>query len=198
MIQIHTDGSCLGNPGSGGWAAVIIDGNRREEIFGGEHHTTNNRMELTAAIRALEKISAGSRVELFTDSSYLKNAFTNGWLVKWKRNGWRTSTRSPVLNRDLWLQLDDLILTRNVKFNWVKGHAGNRFNERCDTLARTTAEKFRRDVKISEPTSESKATVRISEPKSKPKVAVKISEPKSKPEADVRNSRPIQLSLFDL
>ena len=125
MIKIHTDGSCLGNPGAGGWAAVIIDeNNHRKEIFGGEEHTTNNRMELTAAIRALEKISSGARVELFTDSSYLKNAFTNGWLAKWKRNGWKTSTKSPVLNQDLWQALDELISTRAVKFNWVKGHAG--------------------------------------------------------------------------
>ena len=136
MIKIYTDGSCLGNPGAGGWAAVIVDEkNHREEIFGGEEHTTNNRMELTAAIRALEKISAGAKVELFTDSNYLKNAFTNGW---------KTATKSPVLNKDLWQELDELISTRVVKFNWAKGHAGNFFNERCDTLARSTAEKFQR------------------------------------------------------
>ena len=140
MIKIYTDGSCLGNPGAGGWAAIIVDEkNRREEIFGGEEYTTNNRMELTAAIRALEKISAGANVEIFTDSSYMKNAFSNGWLAKWKRNG-RNNGR--VLNRDLWLELDRLVENRAVKFNWVKGHAGNSFNERCDELARTTAEKF--------------------------------------------------------
>ena len=145
MIKIYTDGSCLGNPGAGGWAAVIVDEqNRHEELCGGEEHTTNNRMELTAAIRALEKISAGKQVELFTDSSYLKNAFTKGWLAKWKRNGWKTATGGNVLNQDLWLELDRLIATRTVKFNWVKGHAGNSLNERCDVLARTTAEKFRR------------------------------------------------------
>ena len=126
MIQIHTDGSCLGNPGAGGWAAVIVyENNQREEIFGGEEYTTNNRMELTAAIMALKKISAGERVELFTDSSYLKNAFTNGWLANWKHNGWKTANKNPVLNQDLWLELDKLIATRDVKFNWVKGHAGN-------------------------------------------------------------------------
>ncbi len=149
MIKIYTDGSCLGNPGAGGWAAVIVDEqNHREEIYGGEEHTTNNRMELTAAIRALEKISADKQVELFTDSSYLKNAFTNGWLAKWKRNGWRTATGGHVLNKDLWQKLDELISTRAVKFNWVKGHAGNFFNERCDKLARMTAEKFQRQQKI--------------------------------------------------
>lgn len=178
MIQIHTDGSCLGNPGAGGWAAVIVDEqNKRKEIFGGAEHTTNNRMELTAAIRALEKISEGGRVELFTDSSYLKNAFTNGWLDNWKRNGWRTSTKGNVLNQDLWRELDELISTRAVKFNWVKGHAGNVFNERCDELARTTAAKFQRgELKDSPP----------------PK---KFSPPKisSLP----RKGKSVQLSLFD-
>ena len=178
MIQIHTDGSCLGNPGAGGWAAVIVDehGNR-EELFGGEVQTTNNRMELTAAIRALEKIPAGTSVELFTDSSYLKNAFTNGWLAKWKRNGWKTSTGGKVLNQDLWLALDELISSRAVNFNWVKGHAGNYFNERCDMLARTTAEKFQRgDFKVTSPPR------RIEPPK--------IS-------STPRSSKPVQLSLFD-
>ncbi len=179
MIKIHTDGSCLGNPGAGGWAAVIVDDqNRREEIFGGAEHTTNNRMELTAAICALKKISDGEHVELFTDSSYLKNAFTNGWLVKWKRNGWLTSTRNPVLNQDLWQELDELISTRAVKFNWVKGHAGNYFNERCDTLARTTAEKFRRGQFKSAPPQ-------------------KISSPPRVPKSTKTFRRPIQLSLFD-
>ena len=147
MVRIYTDGSCLGNPGAGGWAAVLVDElNHREEIFGGAEHTTNNRMELTAAIRALEKFSVGASVELFTDSNYLKNAFTNGWLVKWKANGWKTATKSPVLNQDLWQELDALIATRTVKFNWVKGHAGNYFNERCDELAHSTAQKFQRGV----------------------------------------------------
>ena len=178
MIQIHTDGSCLGNPGAGGWAAVIVyENNQREEIFGGEEHTTNNRMELTAAIRALEKIPAGERVELYTDSSYLKNAFTNGWLAKWKSNGWKTATKNPVLNQDLWLELDKLIATRAVKFNWVKGHAGNFFNERCDILARTTAEKFQRGV-LKNPPKPKKLPTRFQ------------TSPKS--------SKPVQLSLFDL
>ena len=177
MIQIHTDGSCLGNPGAGGWAAVIVDErNRREEIFGGAEHTTNNRMELTAAIRALEKISAGASVELFTDSNYLKNAFTNGWLAKWKHNGWN---QGRVLNQDLWQELDELVSTRVVKFNWVKGHAGDYFNERCDILARTTAAKFQRgELKDSPP----------------PK---KFSAPPKIPTTPTRNGKPVQLSLFD-
>ena len=174
-FKIYTDGSCLGNPGAGGWAAVIVDEkNHREEIFGGEEHTTNNRMELTAAICALKKISADDSAELFTDSSYLKNAFTNGWLAKWKSNGWKTSTKSPVLNKDLWLELDELISTRAVKFNWVKGHAGNFFNERCDELARTTAEKFQRGILKDPP----------------PKPAPRFDQPKN-------SSKPVQLSLFD-
>ncbi len=180
MFKVHTDGSCLGNPGAGGWAAIIIDErNQREEIFGGEAHTTNNRMELTAAIRALEKISAGAVVELFTDSSYLKNAFTNGWLVKWKRNGWKTASKSPVLNQDLWRALDELISARTVTFNWVKGHAGDFFNERCDLLARTTAEKFQRgELKNSPPPPKSSTPQEIST-------------------TQENFSKPVQLSLFD-
>ena len=176
MIRIYTDGSCLGNPGAGGWAAVIVDEqNHREEIFGGEEHTTNNRMELTAAIRALEKISSGNSVELFTDSSYLKNAFTKGWLVKWKSNGWNNG---HVLNQDLWQELDRLVSNHDVKFNWVKGHAGNYFNERCDLLARTTAKKFQRVVFRSSPSP-------------------KISRPTKVPKLAKNFSKPVQLNLFD-
>ena len=149
MIKIYTDGSCLGNPGAGGWAAVIVDD---EEICGGAEHTTNNRMELTAAIRALEKISPEVRAELFTDSSYLKNAITQGWLASWKRKGWRDGN-GERLNKDLWIELDNLLATRAVNFNWVKGHAGNFYNERCDTLARTTAEKFQRGILKDSPPS---------------------------------------------
>ena len=151
-FKIYTDGSCLGNPGAGGYAAVIIDDqNNRVEIVGGERETTNNRMELMAAIAALKKISADDYVELFTDSSYLKNAFTKGWLANWKYNGWRTANGTPVLNIDLWKKLDALISNRNVKFNWVKGHAGNSLNERCDKLARTEATKQKNlPAKISE------------------------------------------------
>lgn len=141
-FKIYTDGSCLGNPGAGGYAAIIIDENgNKQELYGGEPETTNNRMELMAAIVALKKVSAEDFIELFTDSSYLKNAFTQGWLANWKCNGWKTSNKKPVLNIDLWKKLDALILNRNIKFNWVKGHAGNIFNERCDKLARAEAER---------------------------------------------------------
>ena len=203
MIKIYTDGSCLGNPGAGGWAAVLVDEKSREEIFGGEEHTTNNRMELTAAIRALEKISVGTTVELFTDSSYLKNAFTNGWLVKWKRNGWKTAKKSPVLNQDLWMALDELISTRAVKFNWVKGHAGNFFNERCDVLARSTAEKFQRgQFKNPPPQKISPTLKKISPPSQKISKPIKNSPPQkiSKPQkksTPIKNLPRGQLSLFD-
>jgi len=143
--KVYTDGSCLGNPGAGGYAAIIIDASGgTQEIFGGEKFTTNNRMELKAAITALSKIPFGSYVELFTDSQYLKNAFTQNWLVNWKRRGWKSSGGGAVKNQDLWHELDELISARNVNFNWVKGHAGNSYNERCDKLARDTAEKFQK------------------------------------------------------
>ncbi len=141
-FKIYTDGSCLGNPGAGGYAAIIIDSQGEKlELYGGERKTTNNRMELMAAIIALKKVSADDFIELFTDSSYLKNAFTQGWLENWKKNGWQTANKKPVLNIDLWKKLDTLISNRSVKFNWVKGHAGNKFNERCDKLARAEAER---------------------------------------------------------
>ena len=201
MIQIHTDGSCLGNPGAGGWAAIIVDEqNQREEIFGGAVHTTNNRMELTAAIRALEKIPVGTRVELFTDSSYLKNAFTNGWLVKWKRNGWNNGR---VLNQDLWRELDKLVSSRNVQFNWVKGHAGNFYNERCDTLARTTAEKFQRGEEIFTPPQKISEPFVLTSPEKIRRDEFKDSEPPAV-DTPIKNSNPqkksvryVQLSLFD-
>lgn len=143
-IKIYTDGSCIGNPGAGGYAAIILyEDGRREEISDGESFTTNNRMELMAAIVALRKISADDSVELFTDSSYLKNAFTQNWLDEWKRRGWKASKKGAVKNQDLWTELDSLISNLNVKFHWVKGHAGNSLNERCDKLARMTAEKFK-------------------------------------------------------
>lgn len=143
---IYTDGSCLKNPGAGGWAAVIIDKTSGEvtEIHGGEKSTTNNRMEMTAAIASLSLIDEQSEVEIFTDSQYLKKAFTERWLVSWKRNGWQTSSKTPVKNSDLWKTLDALVSNRRVKFNWVRGHAGDQFNERCDVLARDEASRFQK------------------------------------------------------
>lgn len=143
---VYTDGSCLGNPGAGGWAAVVIDRETGEvaEISGGAPNTTNNRMELTAAIAALNALKIGASIELFTDSQYLRNAFEKGWLRNWKLRGWQTASKTPVLNKDLWLALDDLMSSREVKFNWVRGHVGDHFNERCDQLARAQAKKFKR------------------------------------------------------
>ena len=142
---IHTDGSCLRNPGgAGGWAAVIETAatGAVEEKSGGDPETTNNRMELTAALMALTAVPEGARVALYTDSQYLKNAFTKFWLPAWKKRGWKKADGEPVLNQDLWVQLDAAFAARQVQFHWVKGHAGNPRNERCDALARAEAEKF--------------------------------------------------------
>ena len=142
---IHTDGSCLRNPGgAGGWAAVIetTATGAVEEKSGGDPETTNNRMELTAALMALSAVPEGARVALYTDSQYLKNAFTKFWLPAWKKRGWKKADGEPVLNQDLWVQLDAAFAARQVQFHWVKGHAGNPRNERCDALARAEAEKF--------------------------------------------------------
>ena len=142
---IHTDGSCLRNPGgAGGWAAVIetTATGTVEEKSGGDPETTNNRMELTAALMALSAVPEGARVALHTDSQYLKNAFTKFWLPAWKKRGWKKADGEPVLNQDLWVQLDAAFAARQVQFHWVKGHAGNPRNERCDALARAEAERF--------------------------------------------------------
>ena len=142
---IYTDGSCLRNPdGPGGWACVITEQATGEvrELSGGEPATTNNRMELTAAIKALAGLPAGSRVALYTDSQYMKNGFTKHWLSGWKRNGWKTAKGTPVLNQDLWRALDEAFRQHQVEFHWVKGHVGVKANERCDELARRAALSF--------------------------------------------------------
>ena len=144
---IHTDGSCLRNPGgAGGWAAVIetVATGAVREYSGGDPETTNNRMELTAALEAMNAVPAGARIALYTDSQYLKNAFTKFWLPAWKKRGWKKADGEPVLNQDLWMPLDAAFAARRVQFHWVKGHAGNPRNERCDELARSEAEKHTR------------------------------------------------------
>ena len=133
-IVIHSDGACHGNPGPGGWAAVLVCGPQRREISGGVPATTNNRMELLAAIEALSALNQPCAVEFHTDSNYLRDGITK-WLHGWKRNGWRTKTRQPVKNEDLWRGLDAAVKRHQVKWNWVKGHAGDAGNERCDELA---------------------------------------------------------------
>ncbi|MDR2726470.1 MAG: ribonuclease HI [Deltaproteobacteria bacterium] len=138
-VTIHTDGSCLGNPGPGGWGCVLRFGEHVRELSGGYSHTTNNRMELAAAIFALETLKEACRVDLFTDSQYLRNAVAQRWLDTWKGNGWKTAAKKPVKNRDLWERLDRQLQTHQVPFHWVKGHAGHNDNERCDILAKTQA-----------------------------------------------------------
>lgn len=144
---IYTDGSCLRNPdGPGGWAAVVLDADMTKitELHGGDPSTTNNRMELTAAIGAMSYAAPGAVVDLYTDSQYLKNAFTKNWLAGWKRKGWVTASREPVKNQDLWRELDALYSARKIRFHWVKGHVGVEHNERCDVLARSEAMKYLR------------------------------------------------------
>jgi ribonuclease HI len=135
VVEIYTDGACSGNPGPGGWGAVLRLGDQVKELYGGEAgSTTNNRMELMAAIQALESLTRPSTVRLHTDSVYLRNGITS-WLPNWKRNGWRTSDRKPVKNADLWQRLDRAAARHDVHWLWVKGHAGNSGNERADALA---------------------------------------------------------------
>lgn len=135
-VIIYTDGGASPNPGLGGWAAILHspEYNKTRELYGAEPATTNNRMELTAAIKALEALKRPCDVDLHTDSSYLQNAFVKHWLTSWKRKGWRTSTGSDVLNRDLWERLLELTKIHNVKWHWVKGHAFDERNNRCDAL----------------------------------------------------------------
>jgi ribonuclease HI len=134
-VEIYTDGACSGNPGPGGWGAVLTYGGHTRELRGGEAApTTNNRMELMAAIQALESLTRRSTVRLHTDSSYLRNGVTT-WLTTWKRNGWKTASRQPVKNEDLWRRLDDAAGRHDIQWLWVKGHAGDPGNERADALA---------------------------------------------------------------
>jgi len=134
-IAIWTDGACSGNPGPGGWGAVLIAGEHEKDLKGGEADTTNNRMELTAAIEALDALKRPSVVDLHTDSQYVKGGIT-GWIHGWKRNGWKTADKKPVKNVDLWQRLDTALQRHKVTWHWVKGHAGNEANERADQLAR--------------------------------------------------------------
>ena len=133
--KIYTDGACSGNPGPGGWGAVIFDqDNKQKNISGSEKNTTNNRMELLAAIMSLKKIKTNSEVVIFTDSTYVKNGITE-WMKNWKKNGWKNSNKKPVKNKDLWVKLDKLCEANNVSWKWVKGHSTNEFNNLADELA---------------------------------------------------------------
>ena len=136
MITIYTDGACSGNPGVGGWGVVIIEDNKNETFLnGGENHTTNNKMELTAAIQALKTFEKESTITLITDSKYVKDGIQS-WIQNWKKNGWKTAAKKPVKNKELWIELDELIARHNITWKWVKGHAGNTHNEKADYLAR--------------------------------------------------------------
>ena len=138
QVTIYTDGACSGNPGPGGWGAVLVSGTQRKEISGGDPSTTNNRMELVAAIEALRALREPTTVELYTDSTYVKKGITE-WIGSWKQNGWKRRSGKrwlPVKNDDLWKALDDLAAKHDIEFRWVKGHAGHPDNERCDELAR--------------------------------------------------------------
>ena len=142
-VDIYTDGACKGNPGAGGWSAILVFGGKEKELFGGERVTTNNRMELTAAIEGLKALKEPCKVNLYSDSQYLVNAINKGWLENWKKKGWRKADKSVVLNDDLWKALDELLCTHDVEFIWVRGHDGHVYNERCDELASGYAESLR-------------------------------------------------------
>jgi len=141
-VEIHTDGACLGNPGPGGWAALLRHAGRERELAGGEGQTTNNRMELLAAIMALEALKEPCSVELSTDSQYVQKGIGE-WLPNWVRRGWKTAAGAPVKNQDLWQRLHAAAAPHRMQWKWVKGHAGHPENERVDRLARAEAEKFR-------------------------------------------------------
>jgi ribonuclease HI len=141
-VVIHTDGACSGNPGPGGWGAILSCDGHEKELKGGELNTTNNRMELMAAISALEALTKDSEVDLHTDSQYLRNGI-NAWIHNWKRNGWRTADRQPVKNADLWRRLDAALARHHLRWHWIKGHAGHGMNERADQLARDAIAELR-------------------------------------------------------
>ena len=142
-VQIFTDGACSGNPGPGGWGAIIRYGKREKELTGGEALTTNNRMELMAAISALEALTRSCSVDLYTDSNYLRDGITK-WIHTWRRNGWRTSDKKPVKNAELWQRLDRALGKHRIQWHWVRGHAGHAENERADALAREGMAPFKK------------------------------------------------------
>uniref|UniRef100_A0A7C4AHC2 Ribonuclease H n=1 Tax=Fundidesulfovibrio putealis TaxID=270496 RepID=A0A7C4AHC2_9BACT len=139
-VLIHTDGACLGNPGPGGYGAILHFNGVEKELSKGYKLTTNNRMEMLAVIAALESLTRPCEVRVVTDSMYVRDAIEKRWLYNWKRNGWKTAAKTPVKNRDLWMRMDGLLALHKVKFEWVRGHAGHPENVRCDVLARTAAQ----------------------------------------------------------
>ncbi len=137
-VQLITDGSCIGNPGPGGWACILRYGDKRREMFGSEPQTTNNRMELQAAVEGLKALKQPCSVEIITDSNYVKDGITK-WIHNWKMNGWRTAGKKPVVNQDLWHELDEQVSRHKVEWQWTKGHASHADNNRCDELAQAAA-----------------------------------------------------------
>ena len=140
-VDIYTDGACSGNPGPGGWGVLIEIDNENIELSGGDRETTNNRMELMAAIKALEEIDKDYEITLYTDSNYVKEGITS-WISNWKKNNWKTASKKDVKNKELWMRLDEAIKDKNISWVWVKGHAGNAGNEQADYLARSALEKL--------------------------------------------------------
>lgn len=142
-VEIYTDGACRGNPGNGGWGAILVYAGIEKELSGGEAETTNNRMELMAAIAAMEALKEPCEITLTSDSKYLTDAINKGWLNSWKSRNWKKADKSPVLNVELWQRIDSLINVHKVTFVWVQGHAGHPYNERCDALATAFADSFK-------------------------------------------------------
>ncbi len=145
-VEIYTDGACRNNPGRGGWGAILVYGGREKQLSGGEMETTNNRMELSAVIAALSALREPCKVTLTTDSQYVVNAIEKGWLESWRKNNWKKSDKTKVLNVDLWERLVGLLEEHEVEFVWVKGHNGHPYNERCDELATAFADRFSDNV----------------------------------------------------
>ena len=140
-VEIYTDGACRGNPGPGGWGALLRYNGHQRELHGAEDHTTNNRMELMAPIKALESLKRACQIAVTTDSTYVRNGITE-WIHQWKRNGWRTANKKPVKNADLWQQLDDLVQQHDIQWHWIKGHSGHPENEIADALANQAIDKL--------------------------------------------------------
>ena len=149
-VQIYTDGACRGNPGNGGWGAILVYAGVEKELSGGEMETTNNRMELMAAIAAMEALKEPCEIVLTSDSKYLTDAINKGWLESWKARGWKKADKSPVLNLELWQRIYGLLSIHKVTFVWVQGHAGHPYNERCDQLATDFADKIKEELRLLE------------------------------------------------
>lgn len=150
LVRIYADGGCRGNPGPGGWGVVLLANERAKELWGSEAHTTNNRMELTAAIRALEALKRPAAVALHTDSQYVQKGISQ-WMNNWKRNGWRTADKRPVKNADLWQRLDELCSEHRISWIWVRGHAGDAGNERADRLANRAMDELQASLRTTTP-----------------------------------------------